>query len=511
MENSRSKNAARNVIAGIIYKACSVGFPFIIRTLMIKNMGAEYLGLSNLFSSILQVLSLAELGFGSAVVFSMYKPIAEHDNELLCALYAFYRKVYRIIGFVVLILGVSVIPVLPKLISGTYPSDINIYILYAIYLGNTVISYWMFAYKESLLVAHQHSDVSSKIATIVTLLMYGAQIFSLVFVKNYYVYIVFMPISTVVVNIIRSLVVNKMYPEIICRGNLNQEVKKGLFKRIAGLLLYKISGICRNSFDSIVLSAFLGLVVLAKYQNYYCIIGAIVGILSIVTDSISAGIGDSIASESIEKNHRDFNTLYLIINWLAGVCTACLVCMYQPFMVIWVGEEYLFPFYMVIMFGVYFYSQQIGNVAATYRQAAGLWWEDKLRPVVESIANLVLNVLSVKYFGVAGVLMSTIITIVFINIPWASHILFKHYFRKKVYVYWIKMIVNIVPVLIAVIVPYFITTFVSGTGIFSFLLKGVICCFLSNGIFLICYFRTDEFKRVAQISRGILCKGKVRC
>lgn len=504
MGNSRSINAARNAVAGIIYKACSVGFPFIIRTLMIKKMGAEYLGLSNLFSSILQVLSLAELGFGSAVVFSMYKPISEKNNDLICALYSFYRKVYRIIGVVVLIIGLLIVPFLPKLIKGGYPENINLYILYLIYLGNTVISYWMYAYKESLLIAHQRSDISSKLSTVVTLGMYFFQILTLIFVHNYYAYIFWLPLSTIIINILKSKAVDRMYPEIVCKGKLSTEVKKGLYKRIAGLLLFKISGICRNSFDSIVLSTFLGLVVLAKYQNYYCIIGAIVGILGIITDSISAGIGDSIASEDIEKNYKDFNTLYFIINWIAGFCTVCLICLYQPFMVIWVGEEYLFPFYMVIMFGIYFYSQQLGNVAFVYRQATGLWWEDKMRPIVESVINLVLNVVSVKFFGVAGVLLSTIITIIFINIPWASYILFKHYFQMNVRKYWIKMVCGCFPTILATILSYLLCTFLPGLGIIPLLTKGIICFIVSNLVLLLFYYRTEEFSRMCCIIKKIL-------
>lgn len=506
MENSRSRNAMRNVTAGIVYKVCSVCFPFVIRTLMIKNMGAEYLGLGSLFSSILQVLSLAELGFGSAVVFSMYKPIVEHNNELLCALYAFYRRVYRIIGIVVLMAGLLVIPALPKLIQGSYPENINIYILYLIYLGNTVISYWMYAYKESILIAHQHSDISSKIATISTLGMYIFQILTLIYIRNYYVYIFFLPASTILINILRSKIVDRMYPEIVCKGTLDMEMKKELFKRIAGLLLYKLSGICRNSFDSIVLSAFLGLVVLAKYQNYYCIIAAIVAVLNIITDSITAGIGDSIASEKVEKNYKDFNALYLIINWISSLCTTCLICLYQPFMTLWVGKEYLFPFYMVIMFGIYFYSQQIGNVASTYRQASGLWWEDKLRPIVESVANLVLNIVTVKYFGVVGVLMSTIITIVFINIPWASHILFKHYFKIDVKLYWFKIVVGIFPVILAASLSYFLCAFLPGGGIISFFIKGVICFIISNLVLMIFYSRCKEFSRICAIVKRIFVK-----
>lgn len=503
---SRSKHAVQNVIAGMVYKFCSVSFPFIIRTLMIENLGAEYLGLSNLFSSILQVLSLAELGFGSAVVFSMYKPIAENNNELICALYAFYRKVYRVIGCVVLVTGLLIMPALPYLIKGTYPDDVNLYILYLIYLGNTVISYWMFAYKESLLIAHQHSDVSYKISTVATLGMYILQIMSLILVKNYYVYIVFLPISTVVINIIRSRVVDRMYPEIVCKGNLISEEKNGLYKRITGLLLFKISGICRNSFDSIVLSAFLGLFILTKYQNYFCILTAVVSMLAIIQDSIAAGIGDSIASEDVEKNYRDFNVLYLIYNWIVGWCTVCLICLFQPFIKIWVGEKFLFPFYMVILFGIYFYSQQIGNVAALYRQAAGLWWEDKVRPMVEALANLVLNVLAVKYWGAMGVLLSTIITIVLINLPWASHILFKHYFKMDAKKYWIKMIFGTVPVALAVSVTYVVCQLVNMEGISALLFRGIICCVVPNLVFLLIYFKDSDFKRAIGIMKRMLVR-----
>ncbi len=504
MSTSRSRHAVQNMAAGILYKICSVSFPFIIRTLMINKLGAEYLGLSNLFSSILQVLSLAELGFGSAVVFSMYKPIAENNNELLCALYGFYRKVYRIIGCVVLIIGLLIMPLLPNMIKGTYPSDINLYILYMIYLGNTVISYWMFAYKESLLTAHQNSDISYKIATVVTLGMYVLQIISLIFVQNYYIYIIFLPLSTIIINIIRSKVVDKMYPEIVCKGRLPQEEKIGLYKRIVGLLLFKVNGICRNSFDSIVLSAFLGLTILTMYQNYFCILTAIIGVLAIILDSITASIGNSIAAESVEKNYRDFNVLYLIMNWISGWCTACLICLYQPFIEIWVGEKFLFPFYIVILFGIYFYTQQIGNVVAIYRQAAGLWWEDKTRPIIETFANLILNILSVKYFGVVGVLLSTIITIVFINLPWASHVLFKHYFKKHVKIYWLQMIGGIIPVLLSTIVTYIICQTVTAQGIWEIVLKGIICCIVPNIILFIIYYKDRNLKKAGEIIRRVI-------
>ena len=184
------KNTKRNIIYGSINKIIMLLCPFIIRSIIIKKLGMDYVGLGSLFTSILQVLSLAELGFGSAIVYSMYKPIAEEDNKTLSALIYFYRRIYRIIGSIILVAGIAVMPLLKYIISGKYPADINIYILYLIYLVNTVASYFMYAYKQSILMAYQRNDVDSNISSIVNMVMYGLQIAALLLTRNYYTYII---------------------------------------------------------------------------------------------------------------------------------------------------------------------------------------------------------------------------------------------------------------------------------------------------------------------------------
>ena len=168
----RTKNAVRNLVFGFINKMIIMLFPFVIRTIIIRELGAGYLGLGSLFTSILQVLNLAELGFSSAVVFCMYKPIAEKDSETICALLNLYKQIYRIIGIVILVIGLALTPFLPYLIKGTVPNGINIYILYYIYLFNTAITYFLFAYKSTLLVAHQRNDVVSNISSLTNILQY---------------------------------------------------------------------------------------------------------------------------------------------------------------------------------------------------------------------------------------------------------------------------------------------------------------------------------------------------
>ena len=172
----------------------------------------SYLGLNSLFTSILQVLSLSELGVGSAMVYSMYKPLAEKNHKKICALLNIYRKFYRIIGLIILLIGLLLMPFIKYFIKGSYPADINLYSLYAIYLVNTVLSYFLFAYKKSLWEANQQSSYDTLITTIVNICMYIIQIIILLLLKSYYFYILLLPFSTLVINLVRNEWISKMYP-----------------------------------------------------------------------------------------------------------------------------------------------------------------------------------------------------------------------------------------------------------------------------------------------------------
>lgn len=173
MKIERTKNATRNIIFGVILKAYQIAVPFLMRTAMIYLMGVQYLGLNSLFTSILQVLNLAELGVGSAMIYSMYKPIAEDDNATICALMKLYRTYYRVIGLVIAVIGCILTPFIPTLISGDIPNGLNIYILYLLNLGATVLSYWLYAYKNSILQAHQRTDVVSKVTLVTSTIQYS--------------------------------------------------------------------------------------------------------------------------------------------------------------------------------------------------------------------------------------------------------------------------------------------------------------------------------------------------
>ena len=506
MKNDKVKNIKRNIIFGLINKIIMMLCPFGIRTIIIWKLGIEYVGLSSLFTSILQILSLAELGFGTAIVYSMYKPLAENDTKLICALLNTYRKIYRIIGWIILGIGIAIMPFIKVLISGNCPNDINIYVLFLIYLLNTVSSYFLFAYKQSLLLANQRNDVESNILSISYLIMYILQIVALILTKNYYSYIIFLPICTIAINLIRNVYVTKKYPEYVCSCELPEEIKKDMKKRVFGLMLSRICQVCRNSFDSIVISMFLGLSVLGKYQNYYYIINTIAGFLTIITTSIVAGIGNNIVTKKRDENYEEFKIFQFMYNWIASWCTVCLLCLYQPFMEVWVGKDNIMSFTLVILMCIYFYVLRVGDVVAVYKEATGIYWEDRYRPVIESIVNLVLNFVLVNCLCVYGVVLSTIVSIVLINIPWAAITLHKTYFEITPTKYFINICKNILILFLISIITYGVCLLINVNLYMSLFIRGAICIFIPNLMLILINIKNPNLRHCLKIVKKMLKK-----
>ncbi len=507
MSESRTNNSIKNAATGIIYKLIGIFCPFIIRTVMIRKLGAEYLGLNSLFTSILQMLSLSELGIGNAMVYSMYKPIAEKDTKRVCALLSLYRKYYRYIGVVILILGLVISPFLEYFIKGSYPADINIHVLYFIYLGNTVISYFLFAYKKSILDATQKVSIENCIQTILTTIMYVLQIAALFFTRNYYVYIVFLPCTTFLVNIIRYVTVNKMYPQYVCSGTVEKGFIDDLKLKIKALIGHKIGANVIWFSDSIVISTFLGLNVLAIYSNYYYIMNAIIGLLAIVYNSILASVGNSLVTEKEEKNYLDFKNLNFGNTWIVAWCSICLVCMYQPFMELWMGKNLMFPMEIVVLFAVYFYTWMFNKVANTYMNAAGLWSEAFWKPYVSSIINLLLNIILVNIIGIAGVLISTIVASVFIETPWESSVLHRCLFKRKAITYYKQLIVSVMFTAFCGGITYKICQLIMVDNLIgTLIIRLLICLSIPNIIFIVLFHNTEEFIYIISKLKRIVCR-----
>lgn len=503
MENSRTKNASRNIVYGWILKVIQILIPFAMRTVIIYNLGIEYLGLNSLFTSILQVLNLAELGVGSAMVYSMYKPIIENDNSRLCALLNLYKLYYRVIGIVISIIGLCLLPFIPELIAGSIPSNINIYILYLLNLASTVLSYWMFAYKSSILQAYQRSDVISKVSIITFSIQYGLQFLVLYLYRNYYYYVIVMLITQALTNVITAIMADYLYPNCRAYGKVEKSEIKSINQHIRDLFTSKVGVIIYDSADTIIISAFLGLTALAIYNNYFYILNAISGMMLVFFNSCLAGIGNSILTESKTKNMIDLNRLTFIVFWITGFCSISLLCLYQPFMKVWVGEKLLLSNAAVVLFVFYFYIRQFNSLLNLYKDASGLWRKDRFRPLICAIVNLALNILMVQYIGIYGVLLSTVLAILIIGIPWIIWNLFDSIFDKEeVGRYVNKMIFYFfVTVLVAILTYLLCNAFTISSAYINIIVRLLICVVLPNILFIVIFHGTNEYQYCVNLIR----------
>lgn len=494
MKNERTQNAARNITFGVLLQVYRILVPFATRTVMIYLMGVQYLGLHSLFASILQVLNLAELGVGSAMVYSMYKPIAEDDQQTICALMNLYRTYYRAIGLIIGAAGLLLTPLVPKLIKGDLPPELNVYILYWMNLATTCLSYWLFAYKRAILSAHQREDVASKVSIIIDTLQYGLQILVLYTTHNYYAYLMIALTAQALTNVFTAAAAKRFYPQYSPRGQLPPKEVKKITNRIRDLFTGKLGGVVLSSADSIVISSFLGLTFLAVYQNYNFIMTAVINILNVVFSSCMAGIGNSIVTESESKNYRDFSKFSFLMSWVSGLCACCFLNLYQPFIELWVGKDLMLPMQVVICFCIYFYLYEIYRVINIYKDAAGLWHEDRFRPLVTAMANLGMNLLSVRYLGIYGVILSTVLSWVFIGYPWVLHNLFSTLFRRTyLRKYLGQLLYNALVSVLACVLSYLVCSLIQGNLWLVLLIRAVVCVVLPNVVFLVFYHNRTEF------------------
>ena len=504
MKLEKTKNAKRNIIWGSISKIVLLLLPFITRTILINKLGSDYLGLNTLFTSILSVLSLAELGFSEAVVFHMYDPIAKEDNKTINAILKMLNKVYFVVGVVILVLGIAIMPFLKYLIKGDIPSDVNLYILFTIFLANNAVSYFGLSYRTSLFPAHQRNDIINKIQTIVTSFMNVIQIIVLLCFQNYYLYIIFLPIGTLITYIILFNIAKRKYPEYYPDGALSTEQVSSIKKNIKGIVLHKLGGVLSNSADSIIISAILGLTVLAMYSNYFYVITVLSGFYVVITDGIMGGVGNSLATESREKNYSDLIKFSFMGCCIVSWCTVCLCSLYQPFMLIWVGDSLMFNTATMLLFGLYFYVMRFDSIGGVYKSALGVWNEDCFRPIISGLLNLSLNIILALIlntyapeYSVIGILLSSIICKLFIDYPWGSIVTFRKMGggMKK---YTLFLVFYSIVTLVSIVVTYLLCDLIPMEreilGIWYFVLRLGICVIVPNVIFTLFYFKLKAFK-----------------
>lgn len=496
IEYTRTENTVRNMIHGFVNKGVTLVMPFVTRTVVIYQLGANYTGVDSLFTSILQILNVAELGFSSAVMFSLYKPIAENNKKEIREWLALYRRIYHIVGTVILCTGLGIFPCLKFMIKGNYPEDINIYILFSLYLLNSVIRYFTFSYKEVLLIGYQRRDILSNIELIVILLRNTFQLITLVVFKNFYVYLIWTLVATLATNIVVAAITGKKYPDLMRGNSINVDKVKTVSNHVKGIAIGKVSLMARNSFGNIILSAKCGLIFVTIYSNYYFVFGAISQILFVIITSMAASVGNSLVTESVAKNYEDHNKFDFIYMWIVGWCTVCLFCLYQPFMKLWVGDKLVASFSTMFLFCLYFYVSQLAQIRSTYSEAAGLWWRCRYVVIVDMGANIVLNVILGSYYGMNGILIASIITAFLSSFIATSIITFNIYFQRNIGEYFKNNAVYFAVTLLAISVTSGIIVFVEDDGFYGLALKGIICIIIPNILYAAIYSFVPNYREM---------------
>lgn len=510
MKIERTKNTVKNIKAGMFLRFYQMLVPFLMRTAMLYFMGVQYLGLNSLFTSVLHVLNMAELGIGSAMVFAMYKPIARDDTATICALMGLYRKYYRIVGLLIGAVGLLLTPAIGHLISGEVPQNINIYLLYLLNLAHTVLTYWLFAYKNCLLQAHHRSDVVSWITAGTYTLQCVLQLAVLIFTKNYYLYVAVFIASQVVNNLVTAAVAEKKFPAYKPVGKLPKEEVSAINQKIRDLFTAKIGSVVLKSSDTIVISAFLGLTVLAVYQNYFFVVSSVLAIIEIVLSSMMAGLGNSYVLETKEKNFADLRKFSFLFLWIVGVCICCFLGMYQPFMEIWVGRELMLGMGEVVCFASYFFVYTLNRLLSIYKDAAGLWHEDRLRPLVTALLNLCLNLLLVRSLGIYGVLLSTVVSMVFVGMPWIIHNLFTQFFEKSMQRQYVtQLLLHAAVTVMAGLLVCGIAALLKCNPWIKLIVCAVVSFVIPNGLFFIFLRKHNQFASAVRFVEQ-LTKGKLK-
>lgn len=500
----RIKKSLYNIMSGLVGQVVIIFTGFICRTIFIQSLGATYLGISGLFSNILTIFSFAELGIGQAIIFNLYKPIANKDEEKICSLMKLYAKVYRFLFFIILTLGFLLTPFLKYIIKDINSID-NIIIIYILYVINSASSY-LFTYRSSFLTANQENYIINIVSFVGNILMSVVQIIGLLVFKNYIIYLVTQILFCFLQNIIIYNYTSKKYKFLNRKEvkRLNENELGKIKKDVSALILYKVGTISLNSTDNILISSFVGLSTVGLYSNYLLLQTSITGFLSTIFSNLTASIGNVNAKEKNEKKYFIFNVINLSTFWLYSVCSICLYTCMTPFITVWLGVDYVLPLSVSLVMCVNVYIAGMLFAPFNYRQTMGLFVQGKYRPVISAVLNIVFSLILVKRIGLIGVLWGTAITRLLTNVWFDPYLVYKKGLNMNPILYYMDYIKKFLLFAVILVISHVITNFIPNINIFYVFLKAIITFLLTNFVLLIVYRKSEEFNYLKNVVISIV-------
>lgn len=513
----RLLKSLKNSFYGIVSQVVIILIGFFSRKVFVDMLPSAYLGLNGLFSNVISILSLTELGFGTAAIYALYKPLADNDERKITALMNVYAKIYHIMFFVVMILGLCLMPVIPYLIKDI-PDLPHIYFIYYLFVINSAISY-LFAYKRSLLFADQKNYKISQVTMVCKFLLTIFQIVILYITQNYILYILIMIVMGFVENLIISKIVDTTYPylKLYKKEKIDDATKHELIVNTKALLMHKIGSVAVFQTDNLITSAFVSIVTVGVYSNYTMIVNQLHTLIGTVIDGAKASIGNYNASETDENKLKMFFKLNFANHVIYSFCTTALFCLLNPFIgSLWLKkEEYVFSIGIVALICIYFYLRGMRYSYNLFKETSGVYNPDRYKAIFEAVMNIVASIILVHFFGFAGVLLGTIVTTLSVPYVIEVYVTFKYVFHRKPWIYYKVFAGNVLSTFIMVSISYILCNFLFPTiTILNFIVMGCICVVVSIVINLIFYGKSEEaqyFLGIVNMSfRKIMDKRKVK-
>lgn len=487
--NSRTVNSLKNIIYSVGNNLLVLVLGFFSRSVFLYCLSVDYLGIQGLFSDILQMLSLADLGFGTAMTFSMYKPLAEKDYKKLAGLTDYYKKVYRIIAIAITVIGVALIPFLQYLVN--LDNDLPyLKVYYVLYLANSIASY-LVVYKTCILSADQKGYVLTKFSSIFSVIKTIVMIIVLFLTRNYILYLVTQVIFTYLNNFYASHVAEKMYPFIKEKVTLSVDETKGIFKNMSSVFLYKISSVLINATDNTLISIIVGTSYVGFYSNYSMIMLKISSVVNTIFYSLTASLGNVIVKDNEEKRYNVYKSMQSISTVLSAWCFVCVFLLIQDLIKVWLGTKYMLPIIVIVAMDINFYFSIVLLPIWVFREATGLYQKTRYIMLMTSIINVILSVVLGYKLGLAGILFATSISRLLTYFWYEPKLLFKEYFGRDCIEYFVNIGKNIIVTILILMPLLFLSYMFEVNNWLMLILKGISFSSLSLIILLLIYRKSE--------------------
>ena len=496
MSNSRSKNALLNIVFGYAAQIGILIVSFVGRIIFLTFLSVDYLGINGLYSNILTVLSLAELGLDTAVLYSLYKPVADNNIALINSLLRYFRKIYAVLALCIFIIGLAIIPFL-RFIIKTDLNEHDLIIFYLLFLINTVASYFV-AHKVAFLSACQEQRIQKLVSLSSNLILQILHIIVLLIWRNYYVYVSATVVTTIINNLILNAICNKIHPHLKDKTESVAFNKAPIKSRIYSTFIYKIGGVAINNTDNILISMLVNTSAVGLYSNYYILISAINGFVSIISTSIISGIGNLNARGDKKRQYEVFNIALLFYHFIAALGLVGFSLLFNDVITIWLGSKYLFDSKTVFIIAFNFYIITAVTPIWMYREANGLFEQVRFLMLIRAAINIVLSVILGMLCETFGILLATAISLLLTSFWYEPNILFKNVFEVPVLKYWIMQLKCFLATFLGLLISFFTVQYIPD-GIIPLILKAVIVVTAVVVTFFAVFHKSKEFEMVTNI------------